>query len=129
MNRLKFYSRWAGVLPAAALAGWLVWLALQAFGRVTMWAINVDPAFGVGRAYVETLSGLIAGVLFLVVGVKLAPGHRRRVAYALAGMALLAGGFLGFPALLAGERWTAWNVACAAVAAGLAGIVAAQRQA
>jgi hypothetical protein len=110
-------ARWALCAPGAALAGWLTWAALQAFARVTLWAMNLESETAAGRAYVETLSGLLAGLVFLYLGVKLAPSRRKRVAYVLGGLGLLAAGFVLFPALARADYWTMWNVACAIVGA------------
>jgi hypothetical protein len=115
--------RWALCAPGAALAGWLAWAALQAFARVSLWAMNLDSESVAGRAYVETLSGLLAGLVFLYAGVKIAPARRKRVAYALGGAGLLAAGFVLFPALARADYWAAWNVACAII--GAAVVVAA----
>jgi len=116
-TKIKIVARWASLVPGAALAGWLVWVALQAFARVSLWAMNLDSESVAGRAYVETLSGLLTGLVFLYVGVKIAPARRQRVAYGLGGMGLLAAGFVLSPALARADYWAAWNVACAIVGA------------
>jgi hypothetical protein len=110
-------ARWALAAPGAALAGWLTWAALQAFARVSLWAMHLESETVAGRAYVETLSGLLAGLVFLYAGVKLAPARRKRVAYALGGLGLLGAGFVLFPALARADYWAAWNVACAVIGA------------
>ncbi len=116
-EKIKNIARWTSLAPGAALAGWLVWVALQALARVTLWAMNLDSESVAGRAYVETLSGLLAGLVFLYVGIKIAPARRRRVAYVLGGAALLGAGFVLFPALARADYWLVWNVACAIVGA------------
>lgn len=116
-RRLTILARWAGVAPGAALAGGLTWLALQAFARGTLWAADLDPATAVGHLYVETLSGLPAGAVFVYAGVKIAPAWKKRVAYALGAAAVFGAGFVLFPALGAADYWRAWNAAAALVGA------------
>lgn len=50
------------------------------------------------------MSNAIAGAVFVYVGARIAPGHRKVVTYILAAIAILIAGFLAYPAIVQ-ENW------------------------
>ena len=48
------------------------------------------------------------GAAFVYVGAKVAPMHHKIVAYVLAGVGLVAAGFMLFPAFMVSNYWAVW---------------------
>jgi hypothetical protein len=57
------------------------------------------------RLFQTTTAHAILGLVFVIIGTKVAPGHRGVVVYVLSGIAVLACGALLFPAVLVRDGW------------------------
>ncbi len=110
--------RWIAVLPAAAVAGYVAWLLVNLLNRVTFFFQGLDPNSLFNRAFIEAASGLAMGAATVYVGAKVAPFHRAVVVFLLAGLSILAAGFLLFPAIVARSGWAIYSAIWWAIGAG-----------
>jgi hypothetical protein len=117
-NTAKAILRWVALLPGAVAAGWLTWILVSFLNRLTMGFQGLDPNSFLGRAYVETVSGLIMGAAFVYVGAKIAPAHNKNVSFVLAGIALMMSGIALFPAIVKPDYWAIWSGLCVGFGAG-----------
>ncbi|OQW66961.1 MAG: hypothetical protein BVN29_04810 [Nitrospira sp. ST-bin5] len=114
----KAILRWAALAPGAIAAGWLAWVLVNFLNRLTMSFQGLDPNSFLGRAYIETLSGLIMGAAFVYVGAKIAPAHNKNVSFVLAGIAFMMSGIALFPAIVKPDYWAIWSGLCVGFGAG-----------
>lgn len=111
---MKSALRWIAVLPTAALASWLAWLAISGWYQHFLASQNFFF-----RATVEFIAGVARGGAFVYVGAWVAPNHKRATAYALAAIALLLHGALFYYVMKAGNYWAMWS--CVSAAFGVSG--------
>ena len=103
--------RWICFLPAALLAAVIVRLLVAALNRFTFGVtLLLDPDSFLARVFIEFISDSAMGAAFVYVGARVAPSHHKIVAYVLAGVGLVAAGFLLFPAVEDSNYWVVWNV-------------------
>lgn len=107
-SQSEFVLRWIAFLPAAFLAAWLAWLVVMFGNRLTMGMQGIDPDSFLSRAFIEFISHAVMGAAFVYSGAKVAPAHHKTVAYVLAGLGLVAAGFLLFPAFMVANYWAVW---------------------
>lgn len=115
--KAKIIGRWIALGPAAALVALITPAAVKYVNRLSLYAAGFDPDSVPGRAYIEALAGLAAGAVFVYVGARVAPDHRRNVAIALAAIGLFVTGASVLGDLIAGFYWLAWQGGCAAFGA------------
>ena len=77
MKRALDVLRWVALLPAAVLGTWAAWLVVTVLNRLTGFMFTMDPDSLISRIYLETVSGLALGGMFVYAGVIVAPVHRR----------------------------------------------------
>ena len=87
-------------MPAAVLGTWAAWLVVTVLNRLTGFMFTMDPDSLISRIYLETVSGLALGGMFVYAGVIVAPVHRQWVALALGSIGILVGGFMLYPAIM-----------------------------
>lgn len=104
----RIVLRWVAFLPAALLAAWVAWLLVMLGNRLTMGMQGINPDSFLSRAFIEFISHAAMGAAFVYAGAKVAPAHHRIVAYVLAGLGLVAAGFLLFPAFMVANYWAIW---------------------
>ncbi len=107
-SQSRVVLRWIAFLPAASLAAWLAWLLVLLGNRLTMGMQGIDPDSFLSRAFIEFISHAAMGAAFVYAGAKVAPAHHKIVAYVLAGIGLVAAGFLLFPAFMVANYWAVW---------------------
>jgi len=100
--------RWVCFIPAAVLAAWVVWLVVALLNKITIGMRGIDPSSFLPRAFIEFTSHAAMGAAFVYVGAKVAPMHHKIVAYVLAGVGLVAAGFMLFPAFMVSNYWAVW---------------------
>ena len=110
--------RWLAVFPGAVAASWGAWILINFLNRLTMVFQGFDPDSFLGRAYIETVSGLAMGVAFVYAGAKTAPANCKKVAFILSGIALFLSGVTLFPAILKPDYWAIWSCLCVGFGAG-----------
>lgn len=110
--------RWIAVLPAAILAAWLAWILVNILGRLSLGYAGVEPDSFLGELYFNSTGHLAIGATFVYAAAKVAPLHRKVVAYVLAALGLVISGFLLFPAIMIGSGWAIWGGVCVAVGVG-----------
>ena len=59
------------------------------------------------------------GAAFVYVGAKIAPLHKKIVAYVLAGIGLICAGFMLFPAIMIANYWAIWGSVALILGAGV----------
>jgi len=101
--------RWVVFFPAALLAGWLAWFLIAFLNRVTMVLFGIQPDSFLPRVSTEFISHAVMGAIFVFVGAKVAPLHRKTTAYALAGLGMIASGFMLFAAIMVANYWGVWS--------------------
>jgi len=107
--------RWIAFLPAAFLAGWLVWVVVAWGNRLTMGMTGVDSSGFIARAFIEFISHAALGAAFVYFGARVAPSHKKPVAYGLTAMGFLMAGGLAVTAVLAANYWSVWAGLCLSV--------------
>ena len=115
--RAKIVGRWIALGPAAALAALITPALVKYVNRLSLYAAGFDPDSSLGRAYIEALAGLAAGAVFVYVGARVAPDHRRNVAITLAAIGLFVTGAAILGDLIAAHYWLALQGVCAAIGA------------
>jgi hypothetical protein len=101
--------RWIAFLPGAFLTAWLAWFVVALLNRFTMAMSGLDPNSFLSKVFIEFISHAVMGAAFVYVGAKIAPLHNKVVAYALAGIGLIAAGFMIFPAIMVANYWAIWG--------------------
>jgi hypothetical protein len=112
-------ARWIAFLPAAFLGGWLAWVLVAWGNRITMSMTGVDSSGLLARVFIEFISHAALGAAFVYSGAKVAPTHRKPVAYGLTAVGLLMAGALLLTAALSATYWAIW--AGLSLAVGLVG--------
>ena len=97
--------RWIAFLPAAVLGAWVLWILVTLLSRWSLGWVGVESGSFVDQVFQATTAHAILGLAFVVIGAKVAPGHRRAVVYVLAGIAVLGCGWLLFPAVITRNGW------------------------
>jgi len=117
-NGIKSYNkplenlRWIAFLPGAFLGAWLAWILINIFGRFSLSSIGIDYDSFLGQLYFNTAGNVFMGLAFVYTGAKIAPSHRIKITYILAGTGLILGGFLLYPLLMVGDLWGIWGAIC-----------------
>jgi hypothetical protein len=107
-SRTTKVLRWACFIPAAVLAAWVAWLLVAVLNKITIGMQGIDPNSFFSRLFIEFISHAVMGAAFVYVGAKVAPIHHKIVAYVLAGVGLVAAGFMLFPAFMVSNYWAVW---------------------
>jgi hypothetical protein len=100
--------RWVSFIPVAVIAAWVAWFLVSWLNKITFAMTGLDPNSFLSRAFIEFISHAVMGAAFVFVGAKLVPLHNKIVGYILAGIGLVGGGFLLFPAFLISDYWAVW---------------------
>jgi hypothetical protein len=116
---LAVAARWLAVLPAAALSGWAAWFLVTLINRITFSMQDINPNWLISKLYIEAAASGAMGAAAVWAGAKVAPKHRRAVVFVLAGLVILFGGFLLFPAVVTGSGWAVYSCAWIVVGAGI----------
>jgi hypothetical protein len=111
--------RWIAFLPAAFLGGWLAWIVVAWGNRITMGMTGVDSSSFLARVFIEFISHAALGAAFVYLGARVAPTHKKPVAYGLTAVGLLMAGGLLATAVMSATYWSVW--AGLSMAAGLVG--------
>jgi hypothetical protein len=101
--------RWIAFLPSAFLTAWLAWFLVALLNRITMGMSGIDLNSFLPKVFIEFISHAVMGAAFVYVGAKVAPLHKKIVAYVLAGIGLISAGFMLFPAIMVANYWAIWG--------------------
>ena len=107
-SQTRVVLRWVCFIPAAVLAAYVAWLVVAVLNKITIGMQGIDPNSFLPRAFIEFISHAVMGAAFVYVGAKVAPMHHKIVAYVLAGVGLMAAGFMLFPAIMVSNYWAVW---------------------
>lgn len=118
-NKIINVLRWIIFIPGAALGSWLAWTFFNATGKFSFWYVGVDSDWFISQLYFETAGPAAMGAAFIFVGAKIAPSHRKIVAYILAGLGCMISGFTLFSGITVGNGWTIWGSFCLAIGIGV----------
>tara|TARA_R110001606_G_scaffold394655_1_gene565766 strand:+ start:1340 stop:1759 length:420 start_codon:yes stop_codon:yes gene_type:complete len=91
MDKLKLFSRWAVMMPAAILIAWLTFIISQAVGSFILSMIGVDSTSFLFLAYKHSMPHILMGGVFVASVIKLAPSHKNIAAYVCSFLAILLG--------------------------------------
>ena len=95
------FFRWILFLPVGVIAAWLAWFAVSIGNKLAMGSQGIEATSFLPRLFIEFISHAAMGAAFVFAGGKVAPTRHKNVTYGLSALALVAGGFLLFPAFLA----------------------------
>lgn len=104
--------RWVSFLPAAILAAWLAWLLINVLERIGFARYAIHPESFIAQFFCNTTGHSAMGVVFILVGARIAPEKQIAVAYILSGIGLAICGFSFFPAIMMGNGWAIWGCIC-----------------
>ena len=110
--------RWIAFVPAAIAGALLASMLLALLSRVSMAFAGIATGSFFDQLFLTTTANVVLGLAFVVIGAKVAPGHRRVVVYVLAGLAVLACGAMLTLAVVAGDGWSIVGTICTALGAG-----------
>ena len=99
-NKAIVVIRWIVFLPIAFFAAWLGWILINVLGRFSLSFVGFDADSFLGQYYFNSAGSVAMGAAFVYIGAIIAPSHQKNVAYALAGLGLVIGGFLLFPSIM-----------------------------
>jgi hypothetical protein len=116
-EKAKLVGRWIAFGPVAALAAFVTPFTVKLINRLGLFWVGLDPDWLLSRAYIEALAGLGMGAVFVYVGARVAPNHKRNATVTLAGVALVLTGGALFADLLVADYWAVWQGAFFAVGA------------
>jgi hypothetical protein len=108
-SKVMVILRWIAFLPGAFITAWLAWFLVALLNRITMGMSGIDPNSFISRFFIEFISHTVMGAAFVYVGAKVAPHHKKIIAYILAGIGLIAAGFMLFPAIMVANYWAIWG--------------------
>ena len=97
--------RWTAFLPAAFAGAWLVWILVVLLSRWSLAWAGVESGSFFDQLFQTTTAHAVLGFAFVVIGAKVAPGHRRVVVFVLAGVSVLLCGALLLLAIIVRDGW------------------------
>jgi hypothetical protein len=110
-SKTETVLRWIAFFPAAAAAAWIAWFLVKNLNRVSMSFSGFDPDSFLCRVFIDYISHMVLGGVFVFVGAMIAPFHRKVVAFILSVIGLVGAGFTSFPAIIARDYWSLWAIA------------------
>ena len=98
--------RWIVIFPGALLGAWLTWIIFDFVLKLTthmflLYQYEPESFYSRTIAFItDIISHGVLGAMFVYLGAKIAPTHRKVVAYVLAGLSFLIVGFSLYPAII-----------------------------
>ncbi len=111
--------RWVFFIPLAVGGALLASFLVMLGNRLTIESMGIHLDSLPVRTAIETMSNGAMGAAFVYIGAVIVPDHRRIVAYVMAIVSLVGGGFALFAAVLFRNLWMVWNVVCLVAGAGM----------
>jgi hypothetical protein len=111
-HRIVEILRWVVFLPGAALGAGVAWILINTVGRFSLGFVGIGPNSFLAQFYFNTAGHAAMGAAFVYIGAKIVPSNKKIVAYILAGLGLVLGGFALFPAIMVGSGWAIWGSIC-----------------
>lgn len=110
--------RWIAFLPVAFASAWLAWIVMNVLGRWSLTFAGVEAGSFFDLVFQTTTAHAVMGGVFVVIGTKIAPTHRRVVIFILAGIAVLLSGASVFAGAVVQDWWAMAGAVSTAVGAG-----------
>lgn len=104
-SRTIIIFRWIAFLPCAIITAGIVWYLVALINQITMVLSGIDPDSFLFKVFILFISHACMGATFVYVGTKVAPQNNKIIAFILAGIGLVASGFLLFPAIMITDYW------------------------
>ena len=108
-KKVSVIFRWIVFLPCAAIASMLGWYIVNILGRFALYFVQFDTKSFISQLYFNTVGHAAMAIAFVYVGSKIAPLHRKTVAYILSGIWFLFSGFTLFAAIMVKNDWAIWG--------------------
>nr|BAJ06838.1 putative uncharacterized protein [uncultured bacterium]BAJ06843.1 putative uncharacterized protein [uncultured bacterium] len=108
-NSVSIILRWVLFLPCAAIASLLGWYIVNILGRFGLYFVQFDTKSFISQLYFNPAGHAAMAIAFVYIGSKIAPFHRKTVAYVLSGIWFLFSGFTLFTAILVKNGWAIWG--------------------
>lgn len=104
--------RWIVFMPCAFLGAQLAWILINILGRFSLSFVGIYADSFLGQFYFNTAGSSAMGAAFVYIGTVISPSHRKIVAYILAGVGLITGGFGLFASVMVEDGWATWGAFC-----------------
>jgi hypothetical protein len=101
LSRAKIIGRWIVLVPVCVLAAVITPVAVELLVRLTPW--ELDPYSFMGHFGTKTAAGTLSGLVFVYVGVAIAPDKHRAVAIAWRDACVTLGACLAAVSIADGE--------------------------
>ena len=107
MEKFKIAVRWIAVLPGAVLGFFISYALIKLFNLLSNWFAEVSPDSPFASFTDNVILAGFAGFIFVYFGCKIAPNHKKIVAYCLTGLIIL---FCGMGLSIAISDGIFWNI-------------------
>lgn len=108
-NRVSVILRWVVFLPCAAIASLLGWYIVNILGRFGLSFVQFDTKSFISQLYFNTAGSAAMAIAFVYIGSKIAPFHRKTVAYILSSIYFLFSGSTLFTGIMMKNGWAVWG--------------------
>lgn len=108
-RRVSVILRWVVFLPCAAIASLLGWYIVNILGRFGLYFVQFDTKSFIGQLYFNTAGSAAMAISFVYIGSKIAPLHRKTVAYILSAIYFIFSGSTLFTGIMMKNGWAVWG--------------------
>lgn len=113
-------ARWIAFAPAAAIAGYLAWIAAKAISHIGFLLNGQDSEYFINKLSWISLAHIAMGAAFVYVGAMIAPTTKKRaVAFGMSAVALMVAGVGIFASFIAQDYWAVYAAILIAASASL----------
>jgi len=104
-NMASVILRWVVFLPCAAIASLLGWYIVNILGRFGLNFVQFDTKSFISQLYFNTAGSAAMAIAFVYIGSKIAPLHRKTVAYILSAIYFIFSGSTLFTGIMMKNGW------------------------
>lgn len=108
-NRVSVILRWILFLPCAAIAAMIGWYIVNILGKFGLYFVQFDTESFISQLYFNTAGSTAMAIAFVYIGSKIAPLHRKTVAYILSGIYFIFSGVTLFTGIMMKSGWAIWG--------------------
>lgn len=108
-NNVSVILRWIVFLPCAAIASMLGWYIVNILGRFGLYFVKFDTESFISQLYFNTAGHAAMAIAFVYAGSKIAPLHRKTVAYILSAIYFIFSGLTLFTGIMMKNGWAIWG--------------------
>jgi len=108
-NKVSVILRWVVFLPCAATASLLGWYLVNILGRIGLYFVYFDTKSFFSQLYFNTAGSAAMAIAFVYIGSKLAPLHKKTVAYILSAVYFIFSGSTLFTGIMMKNGWAIYG--------------------